>query len=26
VSHFAPLQRPDQFNGEALAFLRTVLT
>jgi pimeloyl-ACP methyl ester carboxylesterase len=25
VSHFAPLQRPEQFNGEVLAFLRQVL-
>ena len=25
VSHFAPLQRPEQFNGEVLAFLRKVL-
>lgn len=25
VSHFAPLQRPDQFNGEVLAFLDKVL-
>ncbi len=24
VSHFAPLQRPEQFNGEVLAFLSTV--
>jgi pimeloyl-ACP methyl ester carboxylesterase len=26
VSHFAPLQRPEQFNSEVLAFLRKVLT
>jgi pimeloyl-ACP methyl ester carboxylesterase len=25
VSHFAPLQRPEQFNNEMLAFLRTIL-
>jgi pimeloyl-ACP methyl ester carboxylesterase len=25
VSHFAPLQRPEQFTGEVLAFLREVL-
>ena len=25
VSHFAPLQRPEQFNGEVLAFLARVL-
>jgi pimeloyl-ACP methyl ester carboxylesterase len=25
VSHFAPLQRPEQFNGEVLAFLDKVL-
>jgi pimeloyl-ACP methyl ester carboxylesterase len=25
VSHFAPLQRPEHFNGEVLAFLRMVL-
>jgi pimeloyl-ACP methyl ester carboxylesterase len=25
VSHFAPLQRPEQFNSEVLAFLRKVL-
>jgi pimeloyl-ACP methyl ester carboxylesterase len=25
VSHFAPLQRPDQFNSAILAFLRKVL-
>jgi pimeloyl-ACP methyl ester carboxylesterase len=25
VSHFAPLQRPEQFNNAILAFLRTVL-
>jgi pimeloyl-ACP methyl ester carboxylesterase len=25
VSHFAPLQRPEQFTGEVLAFLHTVL-
>jgi pimeloyl-ACP methyl ester carboxylesterase len=25
VSHFAPLQRPEQFNGEVVAFLRKVL-
>jgi pimeloyl-ACP methyl ester carboxylesterase len=24
VSHFAPLQRPEQFNGEVLAFLDKV--
>jgi non-heme chloroperoxidase len=24
VSHFAPLQRPEQFNGEVLAFLSGV--
>ena len=25
VSHFAPLQRPELFNGAVLAFLRKVL-
>ena len=26
VSHFAPLQRPESFTSEILAFLRTVLS